>query len=85
MEIIDGIVEPGVLFKIMSRLSKISGFWNSLKIQIAGFWKSFKFQLNVTQIILSGKIQIFFINNQFRRYCETHIVLFLKKKLKRKN
>ena len=38
-------------------MSKIAGFWKSLKTQIVRFLKSF--DLNITPKILSGKIQIF--------------------------
>ena len=40
-------------------MSKIAGFWKSLKFQIEGFWKSFQISTNITPKIFSEKIQIF--------------------------
>ena len=54
-------------------MSKISGFWKGLKIQIAGFLKVFKFQLNVTAKYYLEK-STYFANNQI-----------FKKKIKFKN
>ena len=50
-------------------MSKIAGFWKSLKIQIARFWKSFQISTehNSKNIIL--KNPNFFVNNRIRRHC----------------
>ena len=64
-------------------MSKIAGFWKSLKIQIAGFGKVFKFQLNTTQKKKSEKIRIFWGTIGPRDTVKMHIILFPKIKLKR--
>ena len=63
-------------------MSKIAGFWKSLKIQIAGFWKSFQIsnERNSKNIIL--KNPIFVRNNQPRIYCKMHTILVSKTNLK---
>ena len=65
-------------------MSKIAGFWKSLKIQIARFWKSFQFSLEHNSKNIIQKNSIFCENNQPRRYYKMHIILFLKINLKRK-
>ena len=65
-------------------MSKIAGFWKSLKIQIAGFWKSFQISLERNSKNIIQKNSIFCENNQPRRYYKMYIILFLKINLKRK-
>ena len=64
-------------------MSKIAGFWKSLQIQIAGFWKSFRISTERNFKSITWK-HLIFVNNQLRRYCKPHIILFSKTNLKKK-
>ena len=58
-------------------MSKIGGFFKSLKIQIAGFWKQFFWK----KFLKNSKI--IWKQNQLRRYCKMHIILFSETNLER--
>ena len=58
-------------------------FWKSLKIQKAGFWKSFKVSIEHNSKNIFLKNPIFVVNNQLRRYCKMHTILFSKTNFKR--
>ena len=44
-------------------MSKIAGFWKSLKIQIAGFWKSFQISLERNSKNIIWKTSNFCVNS----------------------
>ena len=64
-------------------MSKIAGFWKSLKAQIAGFWKSFHVSIKRNSKNIIQKFTNSFVNNQPRRYYKMHIILYSETNLKR--
>ena len=65
-----------------SVIIQIAGFWKSVIIQIAGFWKSFQISNERNSKNIQLKNPIFVVNNQPRRYCKIHTILFAKSNLK---